>query len=324
MVWDVEWVAEAAWVGAVADDRESAAMNDGAYTIAVAAGKGGTGKTLIATSLALAVNDRQPGRVQILDCDVEEPNAHLLLRPVMEQSETVSILVPYVDKQKCDRCGRCAQVCQYSAIAVIRDAILTFPELCSGCGVCAYVCPRRAIDEETRDVGVVSSGRTSEGMEFHSGTVNVGVQRSGPVTRAVKRRIKPDMITVVDSPPGTACPMQETIEASDFCILVTEPTPFGLSDLKAAVDTCNALAVRCGVIVNRDGPTDPGIGDYCREQQIPLLLRIPQLREVAEAYSRGVTLTAAFPEWRDAFLSIYDEITRMIDSRVGGEEHARI
>lgn len=324
MVWDVEWAAEAAWVGAVAADRRSADMRQQLPTISVAAGKGGTGKTLIATSLALALNDRHPGRVQIFDCDVEEPNAHLLLRPDIEQTETVSILVPYVDKQKCDRCGACAKACQYSAIAVIRDAILTFPELCSGCGVCAYVCPRRAIDEETREVGVVSSGRTSDGIEFHDGTVNVGVQRSGPVTRAVKRRIKPDMITVVDAPPGTACPMQETIEVSDFCILVTEPTPFGLSDLKAAVDTCNALAVPCGVIVNRDGPTDPGIGDYCRGQQIPLLLRIPQLREVAEAYSRGVTLTAAFPEWREAFLSTYDQMTRMINSHVGGEEHARI
>jgi MinD superfamily P-loop ATPase len=293
-------------------------------TIAVAAGKGGTGKTLVATSMALALNDRHPGRVQILDCDVEEPNVHLLLRPTVEESEAVSILVPCVDRQKCDRCGLCAEACQYSAIAVIRDAILTFSELCSGCGACVYVCPRCAIDEETRDVGVVSSGHTGDGVEFHSGTVNVGVQRGGPVTKAVKRRIRPDAITIVDAPPGTACPMQETIEASDFCILVTEPTPFGLSDLKAAVDTCRALAVPCGVIVNRDGPTDPGIADYCREQQIPLLLRIPEQRAVAEAYSRGMTLTVAFPEWKQAFLDICDEITQIIGSNTGGEKHAWI
>lgn len=308
----------------VAGDSKSANMEQQLPTISVAAGKGGTGKTLIATSLALALNGRHPGGVQILDCDVEEPNAHLMLRPAIEHTETVSILVPCVNRAECDGCGICAQMCQYSAIAVIRDAVLTFPELCSGCGVCAYICPRRAIDEETREVGVVSGGRTPEGIEFHSGTVNVGVQRSGPVTKAVKRHIKPDAITIVDAPPGTACPMQETIEASDFCILVTEPTPFGLSDLKAAVDTCKALNVPCGVIVNRDGPTDPGIQEYCVEQEIPLLLRIPQLREVAEAYSRGVTLTAAFPEWKEAFLNTYDEITRMIETQVGGEEHARI
>jgi MinD superfamily P-loop ATPase len=293
-------------------------------TIAVAAGKGGTGKTLIATSLALALNDRYPGKVQLLDCDVEEPNAHLLLRPMLDRTVMVSILVPHVDKKKCLRCGICAEVCQSSAIAVIRDAILTFPELCCGCGACAYACPRTAIDEEAREVGIVSSGRTDEGIALHMGKVNVGVQRSGPVIKAAKEHINPEMISIVDAPPGTACPMQETIEASDYCILVTEPTPFGLSDLAAAVDTCKALSVPCGVIVNRDGPTDPGIEEYCHEQDIPLLLRIPQAREVAEAYSRGVTLTAAFPEWRKAFLSTYDEITRMIDARVGGEQHARV
>ena len=292
--------------------------------LSVAAGKGGTGKTLIATSLVLALNERHPGGVRILDCDVEEPNAHLLLRPEIASTETVSVLVPCVNKVRCDACGKCAEVCQYSAIAVIRDAVLTFPELCSGCGACVYICPRRAIDEEAREVGVVSSGRTPEGIEFHGGTVHVGVQRSGPVTRAVKRRISADMITIVDAPPGTACPMQETVESSDFCILVTEPTPFGLSDLGAVVETCKALNVPCGVIVNRDGPTDPGIEDYCLQQQIPLLLRIPQSREIAEAYSSGHTLTAALPEWKEAFLNTYDEIVRLTNTLSGGEEYARV
>lgn len=292
--------------------------------LSVAAGKGGTGKTLIATSLVLALNDRHPGGVRILDCDVEEPNAHLLLRPEIESTETVSVLVPCVNKARCDACGKCAEVCQFTAIAVIRDAVLTFPELCSGCGACAYICPRRAIEEETCEVGIVSSGRTPEGIEFHSGTVHVGIQRSGPVTRAVKRRISADMITIVDAPPGTACPMQETVEASDFCILVTEPTPFGLSDLGAAVETCKALDVPCGVIVNRDGPTDPGIREFCLQEDIPLLLRIPQSREVAEAYSRGHTLTAALPEWKEAFLDTYDRIVQLVKTLQGGEKHARI
>jgi len=293
-------------------------------TIAVAAGKGGTGKTLIATSLVVALNDRYPGRIQLLDCDVEEPNAHLLLRPTIHHTEAVSIVVPYVDKHKCVRCGICAQVCQFSAIAVIRDAILTFPELCCGCGACAYACPRMAIAEETREVGSVSSGRTSEGIDFHMGTVKVGVQRSGPVTKATKKHITPEMVSIVDAPPGTACPMQETIEASDFCILVTEPTPFGLSDLGAAVDTCRALGVPCGVIVNRDGPTDPGIPEYCHEQGIPVLLRIPQDRKIAEAYSRGITLTAAMPEWKEPFLNTYEKIAQLVNTPIGGERHARI
>ncbi|HUV04749.1 MAG TPA: ATP-binding protein [Armatimonadota bacterium] len=293
-------------------------------TIAVAAGKGGTGKTLIATSLALALNDQYPGKVQLLDCDVEEPNAHLLLRPMIDRTESVSILIPRVDKLKCDRCGICAQVCQFSAIAVIRDAILTFPELCCGCGACIYACPRLAIDEETRQIGVASSGRTDEGIRFHMGKANVGVQRSGPVIKATKEYIDPGMISILDAPPGTACPMQGTIEASDYCILVTEPTPFGLSDLRAAVDTCKALSVPCGIIVNRDGPTDPGIQEYCRQQDIPLLLRIPEIRKVAEAYSRGITLTAAMPEWKDPFLNTYDAIVQNISTPTGGDEYARV
>lgn len=300
-------------------------MSKGLFpTIAVAAGKGGTGKTLIATSMALALQDRYSGCVQLLDCDVEEPDAHLLVQPKVNHTEAVSILVPYVDKNKCDRCGKCAEVCQYSAIAVIRDAILTFPELCSGCGTCAYVCPRRAIDEETLDVGAVMSGVTPEGIEFYSGAVNVGVQRSGPVTKATKRCISKGKISIIDSPPGTACPMQETIDESDFCILVTEPTPFGLSDLMAAVNTCKVLGVPCGVVVNRDGPTDPGILEYCQQQGIPLLLRIPHDRRIAEAYSKGITLAAAMPEWKEQFMHCYDQIIQYIEKQTGGEENARI
>lgn len=300
-------------------------MSKGSFpTIAVAAGKGGTGKTLIATSMALALQDRYPGCVQLLDCDVEEPNAHLLVRPTINHTEAVSILFPYVDKNKCDRCGKCAEVCQYSAIAVIRDNILTFPELCNGCGACAYVCPRRAIDEETYDIGAVMSGITPEGIEFHSGAIKVGVQRSGPVIKATKRHISDGKISILDSPPGTACPMQETIGESDFCILVTEPTPFGFSDLTAAVDTCEVLSVPCGVVVNRDGRTDPGIEEYCERQGIPLLLRILHDRRIAEAYSEGITLAAAMPEWKQRFTYCYDQIIQYIQKQTGGEENARI
>lgn len=216
-------------------------------TIAVAAGKGGTGKTLVATSLALALADAFCEAVELLDCDVEEPNAHLLLRPHIVQRLEVTMRVPQVNKTTCTRCGACADVCQFSAIAVIREAVLTFPDLCAGCGACAYVCPNEAITEIEHRVGVVEKGYTDEGIAFCMGRTDVGHQRSGLVTRAVKREIHPHMVSILDAPPGTACPMQETIDDTDFCLLVTEPTPFGLSDLKLAVDTCRELGVPCGV-----------------------------------------------------------------------------
>jgi len=293
-------------------------------TIAVAAGKGGTGKTLLATSLAVALAEnltsgparRGVSTVQLLDCDVEEPNADLLLQPRFISRRPVSIMVPQVSKTLCTLCGLCAQKCQFSAIAVIREVVVTFPELCCGCGVCAHVCPERAISEVQRPVGVVDLGRTEEGIEFVQGRMNVGEQRAGPVTRATKRFIEPQAISILDAPPGTACPMQETVEESDYCLLVTEPTPFGLSDLNAAVETCRSLHVPCGVIVNRDRPQEgyQPLDEYCRAEGLPVLLRIPETREVAEAYSRGRTLARAFPEWAQPLREMYGQIKKSIPS----------
>jgi len=275
--------------------------------ISVAAGKGGTGKTLVATSLAVALRQEGLG-VRLLDCDVEEPNADLLLQPRLTRREDVTVPVPEVDLDDCTRCGRCAEVCQFSAIAVIRQAVLTFPQLCSGCGACAFACPKEAITEVPRHVGVVDSGETAEGIAFVGGRVDVGTQRSGPVTRAVKRHVGDEPVTILDAPPGTACPMQETIHGTDYCILVTEPTPFGLSDLGAAVETCRALGVPCGVIINRDGVGDTGVEQCCAEEKLPLLLRIPHRREIAEAYSRGQTLARAFPEWGEPLCRVLAQI----------------
>jgi len=305
-------------------------------TISVAAGKGGTGKTLIATSLAQALVGS--ARVQVLDCDVEEPNADILLRPEIASREQVDILVPEVNADRCIHCGKCAQVCQVSAIAVIRTAVLTFHDLCSGCGACALACPTGAITEVPMRVGEVATGQTGEGIQFVGGRLEVGHQRSGPVTKAVKRRVArserrrsretaerspehgggvaegrtaADMINIIDAPPGTACPMQEAVADSDFCILVTEPTPFGLANLREAVETCRRLEVPCGVIINRERGGWDEMDDYLTGERIEVLLRVPERREIAEAYSRGETLVDADGHWRDELISVYERITEL-------------
>ena len=280
-------------------------------TISVAAGKGGTGKTLVATSLALALHELYPGQVELLDCDVEEPNADILLHPEITNEEPVHVLVPEVHLEKCIHCGKCAEACEFSAIAVIRQAVLTFPELCTGCGVCSYVCPPGAIVEIKRAVGLLSCGQSPEGIAFVQGRLMVGDQRATPVTKAVKERIAEDMIAVLDAPPGTACPMQETIADSDYCILVTEPTPFGLANLQDSVETCRRMDIPCGVIINRDGVGHAGVEQYCAAEGLPLLLSIPQDRRIAEAYSRGEALVSVFPEWTGPLQQVFKQIAQL-------------
>lgn len=292
----------------------ASASGPSGLTIAVAAGKGGTGKTLVATSIALALSKSRPGQVQLVDCDVEEPNADLLLPTIFDSSETVTILVPEVDSETCIKCGKCAEVCQASAIAKVREAVITFHELCTGCGSCAYICPVDAIAEIPREVGQVDRGTAADDIEFIQGRSRIAQQHTGSVTGAAKAHIDRSRIAIVDAPPGTSCPMQETVDNSDYCILVTEPTPFGLSDLGVAVDTCRTLQIPCGVVINRDGVGDLGVEEYCVREEIPILLRIPHKREIAEAYSEGRTLSLAFPEWNEAMLDVVKQIVEEVAS----------
>jgi len=273
--------------------------------LSVASGKGGTGKTLVATSLALSLQGQ--GAVQLLDCDVEEPNAHILLRPQIDSSRPVTVPVPAVDKERCTYCGLCSEACAYNAIAVAGRTVLVFRELCHGCGACSYVCPAGAISEEPRQVGVVERGRVGT-MRFAQGRLNVGEAMAGPVIRAVKRLADPAATVISDAPPGTSCPVVETIRGSDFCLLVTEPTPFGLSDLTIAVEVSREINVPCGVVINRDGPGDESVERYCAQEAIPVLMRIPFDRRIAEAYCRGETLAAAMPSWQQAFRELFDRV----------------
>jgi len=277
--------------------------------ISIASGKGGTGKTLVATGLALALQDRE--QVQFLDCDVEEPNAHIFLKPVFSRREEVTIPVPVI-KDNCTHCGTCADVCAYHAIAVFGEHTLPFPELCHGCGACTYLCPVQAIEEEGRPCGNIEWG-ASGGIDFIRGTLNIGEAMAPPVIRRVKAQADPARTVIIDAPPGTSCPVIETVKDTDFCVLVTEPTLFGLNDLKLAVETIRELSIPSGVVLNRAGSYEQGVLSYCRNEGIPVLLSIPLDIEIARLYSRGTNFVATRPEWGDRFRDMFLEITELAD-----------
>lgn len=273
--------------------------------ISVASGKGGTGKTLVATNLALSLKDEV--KVQFLDCDVEEPNAHIFLRPTLDHREPVCIPVPAVDEERCTYCRRCAEVCAYKAIAVVKKKVLIFPQLCHGCGACTYLCPERAISEEGKEIGVVEWGQ-SDGLGFVHGRLAVGEAMAPPVIRRVKQQIDAGSVAIIDVSPGTSCPVVEAIRDSDYCILVTEPTPFGLNDLVLAVEVTRKLAIPCGVVINRAGVGDGKVEDYCAKNDVPLLLNIPLDMRIAGLYSRGELLIEGMLEWRQPFLDLFENI----------------
>lgn len=285
--------------------------------IAVASGKGGTGKTMVATSLALSLKDEY--KVQLLDADTEEPNSHIFLKPQFTATEAVSIMTPSVNKERCDYCGKCAEVCAFNAIAVIHEAVLTFPELCHGCGACSYLCPRQAISEAANQVGIIKTGNAGD-ISFVQGTLDIGQTMPTPLVRRVKDYTSHEGVAIIDVAPGTSCPVIAAIKGSDFCLLVAEPTPFGLNDLKLAVETARQLEVPCGLILNRTGVGDSGVEDYCREQNIPILLNIPLDIDIARSYSQGTTLAEGMPEWQDKFKEVLKQIQEIIGERNSSSE----
>jgi len=280
--------------------------------ISVASGKGGTGKTLVATSLALSLKERD--NVQLLDCDVEEPNDHVFMKPTISRSEVVSIPVPSVDEEKCTHCGKCGEVCAYNAIAVTKQKVLVFPELCHGCGACSYLCPEKAISEAANEIGVIEIGY-ADGVGFIHGKLDIGQAMAPPIIRQVKGHANHEGIVIIDVSPGTSCPVVEAVRDSDFCLLVTEPTPFGLNDLVLAVETVRQLNIPCGIALNRAGVGDGKTEEYCREENIPILLTIPLNTEIAGFYSRGIPLVEGFPQWKISFLELFDKIMEIVNER---------
>jgi len=276
-------------------------------TISIASGKGGTGKTTVAVNMALSLEKD----VQLLDCDVEEPNAHLFIRPRIDEARPVYLPTPKIDERLCDHCGKCSEFCEFHAIAVVGNKAMIFSELCHGCGGCVLVCPKKAIVEENRQVGIVKKGVMGN-IELVYGELNVGEPMSVPVIREVKMSIDPNRTTIIDAPPGTSCPVIESIHGTDYCLLVSEPTPFGLHDLKLMVEVLKEIKIPFGVVVNRAGIGDRKIYDYCRAENIPILLEIPFDRRIAELYSRGILFTTETPEWKNRFRSLLSNIMERV------------
>jgi MinD superfamily P-loop ATPase len=277
--------------------------------ISVASGKGGTGKTTVATSMALAL--QACDHVTFLDCDVEEPNGHIFLNPEFTETENIYIEVPKIDPGKCNLCGRCAEVCAFNALLVAGEAVITFPELCHGCGGCRYFCPVGAISPEPKQIGTVERGVAGR-LAFVRGRLEVGAALSPPLIDAVRKNRGPGGITIVDAPPGTSCPVIHSVRGTDFCLLVTEPTPFGLNDLDLAVQMVRSLGVPCGVLINRAREGWGIIEKYCRQEGITVMMKIPLSQEIAEAYSRGVPLAKFDRGWNDAFKQLYREIGGLV------------
>lgn len=273
--------------------------------ISIASGKGGTGKTTAAVNLALSLQN-----VQFLDCDVEEPNAHIFLKPKISGQKKAVIPVPEIDEAKCDYCGKCREVCAYHAIAVVpandgkRGSVLVFPHLCHGCGACSLLCPNGAIKETDKEIGVIETGE-KENMLFVHGRLNVGEAMSPPVIRQVKKHINSSKTVIIDAPPGTSCPVITAVKGSDFCVLVTEPTPFGLNDLILTVEVLRKIEIPFGVVINRADIGDGKVEEYCEKENISILMKIPFKKEIAVSYSEGIPIVERDAAYQDKFINLY-------------------
>jgi len=275
--------------------------------ISIASGKGGTGKTTVATNLALSLGSH----TRFLDCDVEEPNAHLFLAPELIETEAVHTAIPVIDNQLCTGCKKCSEICRFRALTVVGKKVLVFPELCHSCGGCMVVCPEGAVQSGERQLGTIDMGYCAE-LGFVQGRLRVGEAMSPPLIKKVRTHQNSKGITIIDAPPGTSCPVIAAMKGSDFVVLVTEPTPFGLHDLQLAVEAVKVLGIPSGVIINRSDMGDDGVLDYAKQEGVPVLLTIPFDRKIAEAYSCGTPIVEIMPEWREVFRALYRRIEDLV------------
>ena len=280
--------------------------------IAVASGKGGTGKTTIATNLAWFLAGRGE-RVRYIDCDVEEPNGHLFLKPEISGRAAAVIPVPVIDESRCTACGECVRFCQYKAMVRLGTVVMTFPELCHGCGGCTLACPQHAIAEHSREIGNVETGKSGM-IDFVHGTLSVGEAMSPPLIRKVVGTASSDEVAVIDAPPGTSCPVITSIRKTDFIVLVTEPTPFGLNDLGLALEMVHELGIPHGVVVNRADEGSGAADTWCSEKNVRVLARIPDDRKIAQRYSRGELIITSVPGIEEIFDELWRSVQRIAAS----------
>ncbi|MEC9488976.1 MAG: ATP-binding protein [Halanaerobium sp.] len=277
--------------------------------VAIASGKGGTGKTTVAANLAAA---NAAADLLVMDCDVEEPNLHLFLKPEIKSKWSSTVVVPEIVRGMCTYCGKCAKICAFNALGVLKDNILVFPELCHSCGACSYLCPEGAIREVPRQIGKIEKGQAGN-ISFAHGILNPGEALVPPLISDLKHSAPTKRDTILDVPPGTSCPVVESIKDADFVLLVTEPTPFGLHDLSLAVEMCRKLGLPMAIVVNRWGIGNDDVLEYAQKEQIDILLRIPFAEEFARVCARGSLIVEEFPEWQDKFRDLWDKVRRLVE-----------
>ena len=282
--------------------------------VTVASGKGGTGKTTVAVNLAAIASDC---RIQVFDCDVEEPNSHIFLKPEKIDRSEVHTMIPVVDKEKCSLCGACDSLCQFSAISLIGDQIMIFPEMCHSCRGCVMVCPEEAVSEGKRLLGHLLTGANAQGIQLTWGELRVGEAMSPPLIKQVKEKIDPNRLALVDAPPGTSCPAVETLRDSDFALLVSEPTPFGLNDLALTVEALKKLGVPMGIVINRADDEKGILDTYAEKEGIDIMQRFPFSREAARVCSQGKLLVDELPEMRALFQELHEKMMATL-ARIGG------
>ncbi len=279
-------------------------------TISIASGKGGTGKTTVATNLVVSLQSD----VQILDCDVEEPNCHLFLQPDIEIRKTITVPIPEINMEKCDLCGKCVEICQFKALMIIGKSVLTFADMCHSCGGCVEVCPQDAVLEKGRDIGLIELGSRKK-LDFVHGRLRIGEAMAPPLIKKVRSKALNNKISIIDAPPGTSCPVISAIKGSDFVLLVTEPTPFGLHDLILAVEAVKILDIPKGLVINRSDIGDSKVKNYAEKENIPVLMEIPFDKKIAQTYSKGKLIVEEMPEWKEKFKRLYKRINELSERR---------
>jgi len=281
--------------------------------IAVASGKGGTGKTSVSVSLAKAIAELD-SKVKLLDCDVEEPNANLLLECSRISETDFSVKIPSLDISRCTGCGKCAAICEFNCIAVVKERAVIFPDLCHSCGGCSLVCPEKCISEIESKTGVITKYSSGK-IHLVQGILDIGKAMSPPLIREVKKNTNTEIV-IIDCPPGTSCPMVTAVGNADYVILVTEPTPFGLHDMTLAVETLQKMKMNFGVVINRSDSGDDRVENYCRKENIEVIMKIRESIDAARAYSKGIPLYDALPEIKDEFISASKKIMNLTGEKI--------